>query len=151
MDSKTRKIRAALLTGVLAAASAPAPSGAQGFVFIKNARNGTDQLSRVDVKKLYTGRIKTWRDAGVVTVVLAPEGSPPMVWLSQGIFGVSPRLLITKIKQEVFKGEMARPLSARSDAEAVELVRNTPGAIAVVPDQVAAALPQGVAVLRLGP
>jgi hypothetical protein len=58
--------------------------------------------------------------------------------------------MLTKIKQEVFKGEMKKPITAATPAEAVEAVRNNPGAIAVVPADTAKALPAGVALLPLG-
>jgi ABC-type phosphate transport system substrate-binding protein len=126
------------------------PCWADDFVFIKNAKNGAAKISKAEVKNVFTGRTKTWSDVGVVTVVLGPEDSPQLAWLADKVFQVAPKTMLTKIKQEVFKGEMKKPITAASPAEALEAVRNNPGAIAVVPADAAKALPAGVALLPLG-
>jgi ABC-type phosphate transport system substrate-binding protein len=144
-------IRLVVGMGVVAVASLSmaAPARADDFVLIKNAKNGMAQLPRSEVKNLFTGRTKTWSDAGVVTVVLGAEDTPSTMWLADKIFQVAAKTMLTKIKQEVFKGEMKKPLAAGTPAEAIEQVRNTPGAIAAVPAEAAKALPAGVAVLPL--
>ena len=45
---------------------------------------------------------------GVAQLVMSPEDAETTRWLSEKV-GVSPKLLLTKIRQEVFKGEMLKP------------------------------------------
>ena len=149
----SRRALASLWAAVVVGATlalAATPCWADDFVFIKNAKNGAAKLSKAEAKNLFTGRTKTWSDVGVVTVVLGPEDSPQLGWLADKVFQVAPKTMLTKIKQEVFKGEMKKPITAASPAEAVEAVRNNPGAIAVVPADAAKSLPAGVALLLLG-
>lgn len=120
---------------------------ADNFVFVRNARNSTARLSRADVRAIYTGKQKQWGDGKLVQVVLGQEGSPGLGWLTGTIFGVGEVALITKIKQEVFKGEMRRPISCEGDEDCIAKVKANEGGVAVVSSEAALALPSGVVVL----
>src|SRR5690349_19625764 len=98
---------------VLANASAQAGD----FVFVRNAKNKTASISRRDVRQLFTGQTKQWGGA-VVQAVIGEEDSAEFRYLC-GIFGLEPRELISKIKQEVFRGEMRRPIVAKTPADCI--------------------------------
>jgi len=122
-------------------------SWADDFIVIKNAKNSVDSVSVAEVKDVFIGRMKTWKGGGVVVTVLGSEGSPGFAWLAEKIFSVNAKTLMSKIKQEVFKGEMNKPISVADDDEAISQVKGNASAVAVVSAAKAASLPAGVTVL----
>ena len=125
------------------------PVHADGFVIIRNTKDTSASIRANELRAMFTGRTKQWRAGALVQVVLPSEGCAATRWLAESIFGVPGKVLLTKIRQEVFKGEMKKPLSAASDAELIEAVKNHPGSIATVAAEAAKSLPDGVAVLAI--
>ena len=99
----------------------PARAAADGFALVANARAGTASLSKSDVRALYTGKAKTLGGNAVVVVVRGEDDAPFGQFVDQ-VFGIPARALLAKIKQEVFKGEMQKPVKAASDDEVVQAV-----------------------------
>ena len=122
---------------------------ADGFVFIRHEKGSTATVRAAEVREMLTGRTKQWKAGAVVQVVLPPESGPAMKWLAESVFGVTEKVLLTKIRQEVFKGEMRKPLTSASDADSIELVRTHAGGIGAVPAEAARTLPDGVAILTV--
>ena len=120
---------------------------ADGFVFIRHAKGSTASVSASEVREMLTGKTKQWRAGAIVQLVLPPEGGAAMKWLAESVFGVTEKVLLTKIRQEVFKGEMRKPVASASDADSIELVKTHAGAIGAVPAAAARDLPEGVAIL----
>ena len=114
-------------------------------VFVKNAKNGVDGLTKADVKDYFLGKKKTFSNGTPVTVVLPAAGSPEMKWLCDGIIGASEATVASKIKEQIFKGEMKKPPVAASADECFAEAKKADGAICVV--DAAAKPPAGVAVL----
>ena len=138
----------ALLVAVTLAA-APASAAADGFVLICNAKATTRALSRADVRSLYTGKAKTLAGAAVVVVIKA-EDDVPFTRFADQIFGVPTRTLLSKIKQEVFKGEMTKPVKATSDDEVIQNVSASTGTIGIVSVEGARHLPSTVNAIAIG-
>src|SRR5262245_22290543 len=107
---------AAVALTVLAAA--PGRAAGDGFVLVANARSTRQTLPKADVRALYTGKAKQL-DGEAVVVVVRGEEDAVFVTFADQVFGVPPHTLMSKIKQEVFKGEMAKPIKAASDDEVV--------------------------------
>jgi hypothetical protein len=84
-----------------------------------------------------------------VQLVLEPVGAPEMKWFALFAAGISDDTLAAKMKQEVFKGELRRPVIVNSDKECVSAVANDPGAVGVVSAETAKSLPEGVTVLAV--
>jgi hypothetical protein len=131
---------------LLCAASAAV---ADEMVVIKNAKVGNAKLSKAELREVFTGKTKLWANGKVVQVALGGEGSPDLGWLAGSIFGVGESALITKIKQEVFKGEMKKPLSCAGDDECIAQVKGNEGGVAIVSAAAAGKLPAGVVVLSI--
>jgi hypothetical protein len=70
-----------------------------------------------------------------------------MQWLAPTFFGVSAKTYLTKIKQDVFKGDVRHPLSADDDANTLKRIASTPGVVGWVNDRTANSLPVGFAIL----
>ena len=119
------------------------------FVLIHNAKTGTNSVSKTELKDMAIGRKKAWPSGAPVQLVLEPVGAPEMKWFALYAAGISDDTLAAKMKQEVFKGELRRPISVTSDKSCVNAVANDPGAIGVVSAETAKSLPDGVAVLAV--
>ena len=111
--------------------------------------NPIDRLQANDVKDLYTGKRKQWQNGGEVRVVLTGEDSPELIWLASTFFGVNTRALMSKIRQEVFKGEMNKPISSLTGQDTIEKIAANEGAIGVVSAATAKSLPSTVVAIQV--
>ena len=132
----------------LALLCAPGSARAGDFVFIKSSQNDTAQANKEELKEVFTGKKPTWKDGHKVEIGIAPNGSAELKWVAQELIGASEDILLAKIKQEVFKGDMKKPTPVASAADCFALVKRNPGGICVVDDASAKSLPEGAAVLK---
>ncbi len=119
------------------------------FVLIHNVKTGTASVSKSDLKAMAIGRKKAWPSGAPVQLVLEAVGAPEMTWFALYAAGISDETLAAKMKQEVFKGELRRPIIVTSDKSCVNAVANDPGAVGVVSAETAKSLPEGVTVLAV--
>jgi hypothetical protein len=105
---------------------------AEQFVLIRNAKNHSQSVQRTLLKDMCIGRRKAWPGGEVVQMVLGPNGSPELTWLAERVIGVPEHALREKIKQEIFKGEMRRPIVVSTDGDCLTAVARYPGAVGVV-------------------
>jgi len=119
------------------------------FVLIHNVKTGQTSVSKTELKDMAIGRRKTWSSGAPVQLVLQPVGTPEMKWFAVFAAGISDDTLANKMKQEVFKGELRRPITVTSDKGCVNAVANDPGAVGVVSAETAKNLPEGVMVLAV--
>jgi hypothetical protein len=56
---------------------------------------------------------------------------------------------LTKVKQDVFKGDMRHPLSAEDDAATIKRITSTPGVVGWITEAGAKKLPAELAVLPI--
>jgi len=126
-----------------------ATARADDYVLIRNAKSPSSTLSKADVRAIYTGKSKMFGN-DVAVVVVPNDDTPAFAAFTERVFDTNTKTLISKIKQEVFKGDMSKPLKASSDADVVHLVSATVGTIGVIAAAAAKALPAGVAVIPVG-
>lgn len=119
------------------------------FVLIHNAKTGTASVSKSELKDMAIGRKKAWPSGAPVQLVLEGVGAPEMKWFALFSAGIGDDTLAAKMKQEVFKGELRRPITVTSDKSCVNAVANDPGAVGVVSAETAKSLPDGVTVLAV--
>jgi hypothetical protein len=117
------------------------------FTFVKNVKNPTAQVGREDVKSLFTGKTRSWKGGLEVVPILAPSDSAELKWLCEDVMGATVELVLSKIKQQIFKGEMKKPPVAGSAQECIAAVEKEPGGICVVDVAATRSLPQTVVVL----
>ena len=118
------------------------------FVFLKNAQNDVAQASKDELKDVFTGKKGAWKNGQKIELGLNAGGSPELKWLSQELIGASEDILMAKIKQEVFKGDMKKPTPVASAADCFALVKKSAGAVCVVDEASSKSLPDGAAVLK---
>ncbi len=134
---------------IAAVAWPPRIARAVEFVLIHNAKTGTASVTKSELKDMAIGRRKVWSSGVPVQLVLEPVGAPEMKWFSMFATGIGDETLGAKMKQEVFKGELRRPVIVTSDKSCVNAVANDPGAVGVVSAETAKSLPDGVTVLAV--
>jgi hypothetical protein len=118
------------------------------FVFIRSSQNDTAQAGKEELKEIFTGKKGSWKNGSKVEIGMAPNGSAELKWVAQELIGASEDILLAKIKQEVFKGDMKKPTPVASAADCFALVKRSPGGICVVDEASAKSLPDGAAVLK---
>lgn len=141
------RLAALFLLALSAAVLTSAVSRADDFVLIRNSASEVTSIRKDDLYKVCTGETKLL-GSSVAQVVIGREDSGELQWLAS-LFDMRPKDLLTKIKQQVFSGEMRRPIVAKTQEEAVAAVENNRGGVAVIPASAVASLPRDVTVLPL--
>jgi hypothetical protein len=116
---------------------------------IRNSRNGNTSLKRAQIKEMATGKRRTWPRGPVVVLVLPRAGTPELSWFARSVVGMPEDALLARIREQVFKGEMRKPLTAGSDQDVLTAVAADPGALGVVHEATTRKLPDGVAILSV--
>jgi ABC-type phosphate transport system substrate-binding protein len=120
-----------------------------GFIVVKNAKNATAKLNKDAVKGVFNGKTKTWGNGDPIILVIGSEDSPAMQWLADAIFGVSAKTFLSKLKQDVFKGDVPHPVSANDDAGTIKRVLAGAGVVGLISDAGAKSLPAELAVIAI--
>ena len=125
------------------------PAWSDDFVLIRNAKNPATSISSAEAKEMAIGKRKVWPGGAVVGLVLTQPGSGELRWFASRVCGVADMALMAKIKQEVFKGELRKPVIVTSDKDTIAAVAADEGAMGIVPADAVKSLPATVAVLAL--
>jgi hypothetical protein len=139
--------RSHFVHGLLVAAVLLLVSGAarpDGFALVRNARSGTATLSRAQIKEIATGKRRTWPHGPVVVLVLPRPGTPELAWFARSLVGMTEDALLARIREQVFKGEMRKPLTAATEQDVLTAVAGDPGAMGVIHEDPGRKLPEGV-------
>lgn len=122
---------------------------ADTFVLVVNAKNALGHLGRSQVRDAFIGQTKQWPGGAVVQAVIGDSSSPEFGWLASRIFEQSPQEVLGRIKQEVFRGEMKRPIVAHSFDDCISAIVRHDGGIGVVSADAAKNLPATVVVVNV--
>jgi hypothetical protein len=120
-------------------------------VLLKNAKNPTASLGKSELKLIYIGRQHAWAGGLEVELFLNAPGSPELAWLADQVAGTGEDILLSKIKQEVFKGSMKKPASVASASDCIAALKKSPGGLCAVDAAAATSLPPEVTVLHYAP
>jgi hypothetical protein len=114
-----------------ALATCPPTASADGaFVVLVNNANTVTSLSRSELKRAATGGTKQWDSGAVVQLGIIPSDAPETQQLAS-LLDSSPRELLSRIQEQVFKGEMRRPATLHSSADCGAFVRSVQGGFCV--------------------
>jgi len=122
---------------------------ADEYILVTSASNPTASVTKTELKEMILGKQKAWKQGSIVHLLLQNDESKSTDWVASQLFGVGVKTLITKIRQEVFKGELAKPVSCNSDADCLEQAKSIGGALTFV--AAAAKLPEGVKAVPIAP
>lgn len=123
--------------GVVAALGLALWSAAQSssFKVIVNSANPTTSLSTKDLSRLLLKKVTRWNENGFsepVAPIDLDSKSPVREAFSKEVHGRSAASIESFWNRQIFSGENVPPPEAMSDAEVIEHVRRTPGAIGYV-------------------
>jgi hypothetical protein len=130
--NRPRLARSALFA-VLAALLSVRPAVADGFVVLVNKVNPITSISRSDLKRIISGATKQWGSGAVVQIGIMPGDSAETAYLAQAV-ELTPRELYARIQEQVFKGELRRPVLLHSSAECAGFASSNAGAMCVATD-----------------
>ncbi|MGD0679690.1 MAG: hypothetical protein ABSC94_30250 [Polyangiaceae bacterium] len=130
MGTRSRVIFVTLFGAALAFAPG---AGAGGYVVLVNASNQVTSLSHSELKHVVLGATKQWSNGAVVQVGIIPGDAPETQYFGS-LLDLTPRELLARIQEAVFKGELRRPAVLRSSADCVAMARAGAGAICVASD-----------------
>jgi ABC-type phosphate transport system substrate-binding protein len=127
-----RLTTAVLLLGVvLAVAPQTLPAQAR-VVVIVNAANPASGLSREEVARLFLKREKAWPDRKAVTVIDLAQGQAARNAFSLAVLKKPVSAVRAYWQQQIFSGRDTPPVEKGTEADVLEAVRSTPGAIGYV-------------------
>ena len=104
-----------------------------GFVVLVNQSNPVASLGPSQLKRVVTGGIKQWDSGAVVQLGIIPTDCPETRYLAS-LLDMEPRTLLTRIQEQVFKGELRRPVILRSSADCASFASASAGAICIASD-----------------
>lgn len=95
--------------------------------FIAHPGVSQPNLSADEIESILTGKLTKWKDGSTITVVLLNDGATHEE-VCRNFAKRTTDQLEKHWKKLVFTGKGRAPVSAKSDAEAADLVAKTPGA-----------------------
>jgi hypothetical protein len=142
--------RRVFLGGALAAAALalrPANrAGAASYVVLVNHGNPASSLTRPELRRVMTGVTKQWDNGAVVQLGIIPGDAGETRYLAS-LLDMTARELLMRLQEQVFKGELRRPIILRSSSDCVAFIRASPGGLCVAAD--GEPLPPEVAVVAI--
>ena len=105
---------------------------AQAQQMIVNADVAISSIDRNRARLIFTMRINQWSDQQPVSVFVLPDDAPLHREFAKSALGVFPYQLRQTWDRQVFSGTGQAPLQVASEAEMIQRVSQTPGAIGYV-------------------
>ena len=81
---------------------------------VVSRRSEDIELSKREIKKLFTRQKVTWVDEERVTIVLPPIESPAMAWLSRNILGLPPDVYYRYLMEKAYRAGEDPPAMVES-------------------------------------
>jgi ABC-type phosphate transport system substrate-binding protein len=127
------RLAPALVAAVCLVTVAPAFAWAE-VVVVVNESVVDQQVARKELQRIYLGKRSTWDDKSTVVPVILKEG-PVHEEFVEDVVGRSVHRFANYWRQMVFTGKGTPPTGFASEAEVVEFVKITPGAVGYVSPQ----------------
>jgi hypothetical protein len=116
---------------------------------VVNEANPLSQAARADVSKLFLKRTPAWANGVPALPCDLSSSSPARKAFSQDVHGKPVWVIVAFWQQEIAAGRSQPPPSCASEGQALQAVRENPGAIAYVAE--GTALGAGLKILALEP
>ena len=108
------------------------PDRAAGeVVVVAHAGVADEEIARKDLQRIYLGKRSTWNDDSTIVPAMLKAG-PVHEEFVEDVVGRSAHRFANYWRQMVFTGKGTPPRSFGSEAEVVEFVKSTPGAVGYV-------------------
>lgn len=92
----------------------------------------TSSLTSAKLKRVFTGKERTWSDGTPIVLIISPLESPEAKWLSDNVVGVPARVLKQILLKKAFQDKIAKPIFLKATQDPDEVIATTRGAIGVV-------------------
>src|SRR5262249_27551391 len=113
--------------------AAASPLWEDDLAIIVNKSNPIDNLSSVDLRKVFMGERKTWGNGKRVTIAMRDEGQPEREAVLKSIYHMRDRDFNSYFLHAAFTGDaMEAPKTLSSASGMIKFVFNVPGAIGYV-------------------
>ena len=96
---------------------------------IVNSKVATIRLTNMEIRAIFTMRLRNWPDGSRITVFVLDDNAPAQVEFAKTIMDMFPYQLRRYWDRLVFSGTGQAPTEVHSLAEMHDLVASTPGAI----------------------
>jgi len=124
-------VRGVITLAVLVGFAVIAGAGSE-FRIVANLKVPATTLSRSDLARVFMKTTATWSDGTPIVPVDQDRTSAVRDVFSRAIHNLDPDAVAARWQTLVFAGRGVPPTVKKSDAEVLELVRSTPGAIGYV-------------------
>jgi hypothetical protein len=142
---------ASLMLAVYPCAAANDGGGPGTLAVVVHKMSKFDNVSLLDLRRMFTGDLRAWPDSSLVVVIEQPADSPTQQRTIRILLKTTPINYNRQLLQTHFQGKLLPTIKVlNSDASAIRFVLNLPGAVAVVDGAAAMAAPAGVKILRIG-
>jgi len=111
-------------------AIAVSASAADMVVIVNNGN--TNSVDQAMIKKIYTGKMKSWPDGGSVKALDLPDASPIREAFSSSVLGKSVSNMKALWAQMIFSGKATPPKVVSSDDEVKKIVSANKNAIGYI-------------------
>ena len=132
MDFSTRLTRALRNSGIALISAASLLGVAQAQQIIVNTDVSISTIDRNRARLIFTMRINQWPNQQPVAVFVLPDDTPLHQAFTKSALGVFAYQLRQTWDRQVFSGTGQAPMQVTSEAEMIERVRQTPGAIGYI-------------------
>ena len=138
-----RTLAILLAAGLLAAAGTVQ---AQDFQVVVNKANSTSSIAKADLAKIFLKKSTKWSDGTKADPVDLVPSSSVRATFSKEVLGKNVSAIKSYWQRKVFSGRGVPPPEKAADAEVIEYVKGSPGAVGYVSG---AASVDGVKVLQV--
>lgn len=107
-------------------------SHAEEVVLITNASNPASQISKRQLRAIFSMRMKVWSNNDSIKVFVLQQDNPIHASFSKDVLKVFPHQLQAGWDRLVFSGTGEAPKVVNSETEMLEAIQSTPGAIGYI-------------------
>jgi len=126
-------VTAFLVFAFFACAVVPA-AFASDLVVVVNSGNEVSELSLHELRRIYRGEKKQWESGGPIQVLLPSRSSAAMQSVVANVFEMRSTVDVAQYYMAaMYQGKIVQPPPTVSADEAIEIVANSIGALALVP------------------
>ena len=108
----------------------------QDIVIIVNSENSVEELSKKKLKKIYSGKIKTWDDGTALKPIDAPPDDEIRKIFSKKVLKKSTKKVERMYMKNALSGKSQPPKQMKNYEDIISWVKENVGAIAYVPKSI---------------
>ena len=132
MKNSSIALRASLLSLLLVAPAAPSPAGQAPYRIVVNSANPANAVDRAELARLFMKKVSAWPNGTPVAAVDLPRTSSVRSAFSHDVHNKDVDSVVAYWATLVYSGREMPPPIRQTDADVLEFVRKTPGAVGYI-------------------